>query len=372
MQKIGFNGRPFCDPGTRGLGRHTSELMQALYALLPDCEFHVYSHAPVHESWRKKLPWAHFHDRPLPRLLWDLWGLPRELQRDGVEVYHSTINLGVPRWGRWKIPSFVTIHDTFTHEVRARSPRGLRDLWDWWNYRRDYRRMLRDATGFFTVSEAARIEICAGMGIPRERITVCGNGAGPVGPVEAQAVPAAHYLYVGGLEGRKNIPLMLRGMLAFREQSGSNVQLLLVGPVGSATTEVLQLLRENPAVFISLGYVDDKQLRQLYGSVRALIFPSLREGFGLPLVEAMAHHCPVIASDIPVFREIAGEAALFYSPNSVEALVERLVELEDGATELRGRMVGAGLRRAQLHTWEAVARRVLADYRAAIASARIG
>ena len=111
-----------------------------------------------------------------------------------------------------------------------------------------------------------------------------------------------------------------------------------------------------------LGYVSGDALRKLYLRSRAVVLPSLWEGFGLPLLEAMASDAPVVASDIPVHREVAGEAALFADPRDVEALADR-IETVWCEKDLRRTLVQRGRERVTLFSWESSATKALELYR---------
>ncbi len=176
-------------------------------------------------------------------------------------------------------------------------------------------------------------------------------------------------LHVGTIEPRKNLELMLRVWRSWRERRGGRVPpLLLVGKLGWKT-EGLELDLEQGARegwLIRPGYVTDRQLAALYGGARFLVFPSLYEGFGLPTVEAMALGTPVVLSDIEVFREIAGEAALFVEPTDEDAWLEVLEQLDTDA-ELRRTLAELGRRRVAELDWDRTAEETLAVFRRAAA-----
>jgi glycosyltransferase involved in cell wall biosynthesis len=356
-KRIGFNGRPLCGPGLRGLSRHTLELIRELRALHPELEVFIYCYAPVDPSYKALLPFATFRDRRVvPKLLWDLVVLPLQLRADGVEVFHSTNNLGVPpRWfgGR----NFVTIHDAFTH--RARWPwRSPRHWWGSINYRLELALAKRSAA-VFTVSSTAGEEIERELGVLAAKLVVAYNGASlpPARPRRCDPF----FLYVGGLEERKNIPCLLAGVELFNEGAVDRIPLVLVGKLADAAPAVRRTLAERTDLFQVLEGVSDADLAQLYADARALIFPSKEEGFGLPLVEAFSLSCPTIVSDIKVFRELAEDAALFFPPDSPAALARQMRRLTENP-ELRAELVAKGQGRAPAFRWEELAATVSRTY----------
>jgi glycosyltransferase involved in cell wall biosynthesis len=192
-------------------------------------------------------------------------------------------------------------------------------------------------------------------GISADRVTVTALGLGkPIQPVASRRGP--YLLAVGELAARKNLPVLIE---AFRAADLPNeLELLLVGPEGFGAERITPLLGGRVQ---ALGRVDDATLVGLYEGATALCFPSLAEGFGLPVLEAMRAGTPVIASDLEVFREVAGAAALFVPPTDVRAWVsalERLVADE----QLRGQLGAAGRAGAEGRTWAATAAATVAAY----------
>ncbi len=356
-KKIGFNGRPFCRPGIRGLSRHTFELIRELRELDPELEIFIYCYEEVHPSYKELLPYATFRDQKIsPKILWDLWVLPKQLRADGIEIFHSTNNLGVPPWWYGGL-TFVTIHDAFTH--RARWPwRGPRNWWASFNYRIELA-LLRGCAAVFTVSETAGAEIDRELRLGGLEPIVAYNGTSL--PTSGPFHRAPFFLYVGGLEERKNIGCLLEGVRLYNTGVLEPIPLVIVGKVSEASDRVRSVLLGSPELFSLREGVNDAELSKLYASATALIFPSKEEGFGLPLAEAFSLGCPAVVSDIQVFRELANDAALFFSPDDPQTLAAQLRRLQT-SSELRQELVSKGLDRGRLFRWDAMAKKVYETY----------
>jgi glycosyltransferase involved in cell wall biosynthesis len=356
--RIGFNGGPFCQPGMRGLGRHTLELILGLKQIEPELEISLYCYEEIHHSYKELLPFVKFRDKKIrPKFLWDFFFLAWEIKKDKLDIFHSTNNLGVPLLSG--VPSMVTIHDTFTHRARLPWRRGYRNWWAALMYRLELLAVM-SAKKFLTVSESAKAEIHEEMMIPNEKIVVTYNGSSFNFP-EGEQHKEDYYLYVGGLETRKNIKPMLEAILAFNEKRIPKIPLKLVGSLHGANTEIRGILEKHSELFHLINNVRDSELADYYRKARALIFPSLEEGFGLPLVEAMRSGCPAVVSDIKVFKEIAQESALYFSPQNPSDIKNKLVLLEE-SPDLAKSLVKSGLERSKEFTWEKMATRTYSEY----------
>lgn len=231
------------------------------------------------------------------------------------------------------------------------------------------------------VSESSRMHFLETFPhYPVERVTVMPHGSRfPLAepsrrPPGLGAIPAGRFwLSVCTLEPRKNLERVLRAYHALRQAASDPGPLVLAGGAGwlmEHLGEVLDALDLRPHVVLT-GYVDDPALQWLYEHCFAFVYPSLWEGFGLPVLEAMSLGAPVITSDVTSLPEVAGDACLLVDPldeNALTRTMERVL-LEPG---LRERLVEAGSARARLFSWERTARMVREAYHACMESAPYG
>jgi len=367
----------FSAPG--GIGTYVDELMwSALRDADPSLEL-----VPFASRWRHSTttsgepltldgrPWA-VHLPFSIRVLypaWDLFNapaLPRVL-RD-CDVVHATNPAAVPpvRPGQ-KLA--VTVHDlAFERFPKAFPSRWLR------LYRAGLRAATRRAHAIITPSEATKRDLVELTGYATERVHVT-----PLGPArEEDATPEQlrareedfldhgprrpFILHVGTIEPRKNLVRLLR---AYRRLAGEGLphQLVLVGPRGWNTQEFdAELAKEGPGTVVGTGEMGRHLVDAAYRLADAVAYPSLYEGFGLPVLEAMSHGVPTVASNISSIPEVAGDAALLVDPTDEDAIagaLRRVLTDEEVAADLRRR----GRQRAAGFSWEETARATLRVYR---------
>jgi glycosyltransferase involved in cell wall biosynthesis len=273
------------------------------------------------------------------------WSLPRMLRRLSADLVHT--QYAVPL--RCPCPAVVTVHDlSFEREP------GLMSWKDRVVFRLVVPRAVRRAARVLTVSERTKADLVERYGLGPERIVVTPNGvdpafrpAPPSGADNASnsLLQGAYVLSVGAIQRRKN------QLAALDASKAAGLQLVVVGPEKDA--ELAAELRRRGARLE--GYVETQRLVDLYRGAACLVQSSRYEGFGLPVLEAMASGTPVVAVPDPALREVAGDAAIF---------VEE-AELAEGirhALDERVRLVTAGLERARAFSWRAAAERTLAVY----------
>ena len=303
--------------GPHGIGRFATEIAQRL----------------PHES----LPLA---GRPLD--LWDPLRLKTALSRHPQALFLSPgFN---PPLGR-PCPFFLTLHDL----IHLSSP--IRRLW----YDGVIRPALKRADGVFTVSEFSKRGILEWSGLEPHQITVVGNGVSnvftPEGPT--YQAPRPYFLAVGNPKPHKNLEALIRAFV--RSGLGEDRDLRLTGPPSPELLRRLPDSKLQDGIHFE-GRVTELQLAALYRGAIALVLPSRMEGFGLPLIEAMASGTAVIASDRGALPEIGGNACRYVDPDREESLVEALRAFVDPT--VRAPFVALGLVRAKDFHWDGVAARI--------------
>jgi glycosyltransferase involved in cell wall biosynthesis len=258
---------------------------------------------------------------------WYPLALPRAARKRGLSVLHCPTFRGP---FQSEVPVVVTVHDLAV----LRHP-GTFNQWTRRYSRLAVPRVARAARRLIAVSEFTRRELVELLRVPEEKIRVVPNAVGaPFGPA-GPAVQGDYVLAVGTLEPRKN--------LAAAQEAAQRlgVELRVVGAQGWGGVRVDGWL----------GQVSDEQLAELYRGARCLLFPSLYEGFGIPVLEAMACGTPVVTSTGGATEEVAGGAAVLVDPLDPASIAAGLEE----AASRRSELVARGLERAQGFTWERVA-----------------
>jgi glycosyltransferase involved in cell wall biosynthesis len=234
----------------------------------------------------------------------------------------------------------------------------------------------RRAHRIVTGSAAARDDIVAELGVPAERIEVVPHGIVPAAAVDATAAAAARHalapagrslvLSVATDVVHKNLPALLRGLALV---DPARRPMLAFAGHGTDTGALPALARElgvAPDVRF-LGAVAPGELEELYAAADALVTATRYEGFGLPVLEAMARDVPVACSDLPVLREVAGDAAVWLDPGAPASIAAALGEVLAGGQAIE-RLRAAGRERAARFTWEAAARATAGAYERALSA----
>ena len=228
-------------------------------------------------------------------------------------------------------------------------------------------------------SEATAEDLKRFLGVPEEKVFVTLLGvSAEFAPAEPDAVaalrlklrlPEHFFLYVGTIEPRKNLPRVIRAWDRTVEQHGWD--LVIAGRDGWKTKNTQSAIQRahNGARIHRIGFVDTEDLPALYSAADAFVWPSLWEGFGLPVLEAMACGTPVITSNTSSLPEVAGRAALLVDPENEELLGENMVRLAGDAKQ-RAALHNMGLNRARELSWERTAEATLAAYDRALSKRR--
>jgi glycosyltransferase involved in cell wall biosynthesis len=289
--------------------------------------------------------------------------LPARSLTQRLDVLHMTY--GAPVWSA--APIVLTVHDIcYATNPEWFSPRDLRVL------STVVPRSIRMAAHVITDSDSARGEIIHQYHVPEEKISSipigAGTGAAPITLEEARLELAAldlnlerpYLLTVGNLQPRKNL-VRLVGAFNRLGRGGHDIDLVIVGPRHFRAEEVFQAVQPASARIHLTGYVTDRQLAAFYRCSTAFVLPSLYEGFGLPVLEAMAHGVPVACSNAGALPEVAGDAAVLFDPLSIDTIVAAVSSIL-GDAGLRERLSRAGKERAAQFSWKRTAELTLNVY----------
>jgi len=362
---VGFDATPLLPPRA-GVGNYLARLLKALLAVDPDRAYLLYSKAPldVVEPALAGAVRAPGHFVP-SYWLWMQTVLPVVVHRTRPDICHYVNGLAPLLQPR---PFVLTVHDMslFRHPRHHPWSRLL-------TVRAVFRLAVKRAAALIAVSEFTRSELLEVLRPPPEKVHVVYEAApddfGPeTDPTALTALrrryelPDSFILTVGTLEPRKNLIRLLRAFRTVRDL-GFDGALLLVGPRGwlmSRFAPEIQALGLADHVKC-VGYVPEADLRGLYSAATILAYPSLYEGFGLPVVEAMACGTPVLSSARSALAEVCGDAAVLVDPESELAVAHGVARLLRDR-ELREHLRERGFARAATFSWRQAAQQVLRVY----------
>ena len=275
---------------------------------------------------------------------WYPAALPAAARFDGIDVLHCPTQRA-PLLSA--VPLVLTIHDLAVLRVPAAFNRWTRSY-----TRRTLPRIVKEAERLVAVSAFTASELVSTLGVPHSKIEVVHQGVGRPFSAEGTSAEGDYVLAVSTLEPRKNLPRLVE---AFGLARLVGCELRIVGDVGWGGV----VLDGDHVRW--LGYVPDAELARLYRGARCVAYVSLYEGFGLPVLEAMACGVPVVASDIAALREVGGDTPVYADPYDPTAIAAAL----RSACERREELGAAGRDRARPFSWERTARATLEVYREA-------
>lgn len=315
--------------------------------------------APNFELHLRRIPQSLFY--PLEQGL-GLSLLERMMAPLRLDVYHGT-GAVLPRLRR--LPSVLTVHHVAPVEPGV-------SLWDRFYFGRVTNRSISQATLITSISENTRRDLIRDYGVEPQRVrTIYYGGAAPLfhprrgaESLSSLGIRAPYFLFVSAVNARKNLHVLARGFARLKAVAKGPLQIVFVGRQDPAyypslMAELERLGAAEDCLF--LPRVESEDLRALYQQAEALVYPSTMEGFGLPLIEAMACGTPVVAARASCLPEIGGDACLYFDPSDDEELCATMLRLREPG--LRDELRRLGLERASQFSWEKHARQTLQAYR---------
>lgn len=355
-----------------GIGRYTRELIRALLSLESGHEYTVFAAAGglKGDDWKPGVGQEGVRVRSLPLSddwLARLWHrlrlpIPIEVVTGPLDIFYSPDFTLPPTMGATR--RVLTVHDlSFVHHPDAFVPSLRRYL------ERVVPRSIQQADRVLADSAHTRADLITLFDVSPEQVTIIYPGVDPrfrpnPEPGERERLrkrygigDEPYVLSVGTLQPRKNYVRLMEGFVRLRGGADTRAQLVIAGGRGWLYDEIVAEASRHDSVRL-LGFVEDEDLPALYRGASVFAFPSLYEGFGLPVLEAMACGTPVMCSNASSLPEVAGESALLVDPLNADALTGALARvLADRG--LRERMVDRGLAQAAEFTWERSAGQLL-------------
>lgn len=320
-----------------GVSRYIRYLLTELVRQPGDHEYTVFVNGPEVVERLEKHPQVNYISAPWPaarpavRVAWEQLTLPSLIRQKRIELLHSPVNV-LPTWLPGSCATVVTLHDLaflrFPH-VLTRAKRL---------YHRTFTiRSLRQATRIITASDSTKQDAYELAGIPLERMqtiypcidkrfsNVCEEEKLSAFRKQ-QALSEGYILYLGTLEPRKNIPALIDAYARLRLRYGRREKLVLAGGKGWLYEAIFEKVRqlELETAVIFPGFVTDAEQALWYQAAAAFAYPSLYEGFGIPVAEALACGVPVVTSNISSLPEAGADTALCVDPHNIDALAEAL------------------------------------------------
>lgn len=309
---LGIDASRSVHPKPTGVERYSSEIIRALLKEW-EGEVRLYTPKVISEFPRKK-------QRVIraPRF-WSLGRLSLEM------LLHKPDILFVPAHG---LPffapkrSFVTIHDVAFEKIPEAYPSKQREYLRWCT-----QRAVKKAEKIIVPSEAVKEDLKTFYGIEEARVVVIPHGPLPL-ELPKKNLPRSKeplFFYLGRLEAKKNLGVLLDAFKIVQKKY-STARLVLAGRIdyGWHVFEAQSKKQKNVQL---PGFLDEKTVAELYASATAFVFPSLEEGFGFPLLQAFQAGCPVVCSDLPVLREVGGDAVVYADPKKPKEFADAMMRL---------------------------------------------
>ncbi len=316
--RIGFDAKRYFNNIT-GLGNYSRWLIDNLNNQIPQSIFLFHSD----KSFYQKKDFNVITPRySLLKAIWRSWLVTKNLKKEKIDIYHGLSNeipFGIHKTG---IKSVVTIHDL----INKRYPENYQ-LIDRWIYDLKLRYAQKYADVIITVSEQTKKDIVKYYNTNETKIKVIPIGIAQrqIKPVES---PSPYILCVSSFTKRKNLKALVQ---AFKSIEDKDIKLKIVGSYGETANEIQSLAKKDPRIELHFN-ISNEELNDLYTKCQFCVYPSLFEGFGIPILEAFSYGKAIATSNISSMPEVGKDAALYFNPNDPNHIREAIIQLMDNDT----------------------------------------
>lgn len=358
--KVGFDGR-YGEGRLTGIGKYIKYLTLGLSRFGTKCVI-FYSRPPETKIKQKGIKTVVL--KTGNRYYFEQVLLPRALSQEKADLFHAVGNIGIPLFTF--IPSVLTVHDIIPLEIKNYFGESLSPFLSRWSYYLRQRISLVKAKRIITISEYVKRILIWKLGVSSQKIRVIRSGISMernFGPLPSRLEPKKYILNHGGIDIRKNLDGLIKAFAKIHLRF-PYIKLVITGE-----DELLKPKFENLAANLGIrekvvfpGYVKEEVLWRLLKSSACVCYPTLMEGFGLPVLESFAAGVPVISSHTTSIPEIAGDAALLVNPGSEEGIAEAMIKLLSDS-KLRSNMIKKGLRQSRKYCWERAVLETLKIYK---------
>lgn len=302
--------------------------------------------------------------------LWEQIALPRAVAKVNAALLHCTSNTAPIHC---PVPLILTLHDIIFLEPRQSGNKSFYQNIGWYYRRMIVPRILPQCKKIITVSHFERTRILKALSLPEDLVTTVYNGFGQhfyprkeVEQITRRYTQDKRYLFfLGNTDPKKNVPRVLKAYELYRQKSLNPLPLLIADMKDEYLDAIMKehdIGHIRPYV-INPGYIPNTDLPYLYSGAFIFLYTSLRESFGIPLLEAMACGTPVITSNTSSMPEIGGDKAILADPFDAEDIANKLIELENDP-KLYKSQIAYGLQRCRLYSWKKTAESLLSIYKA--------
>ena len=378
---IGYDGKRAFQNKT-GLGNYSRSLLTILNRYFSQHQYLLFAPKQTHlfdtrhftnirtilpdKVWYQKLP-----------ALWRRMGMVKQISQARLDIYHGLSNELPSGIKKLKIQTVVTIHDL----IFERFPQTYH-LDERYTHRWKIKRACKIADAVIAISEQTKNDLIEYYGVPTQKITVCYQSCNPIfeqsiTATEKTAVkkkynlPDRYFLFVSSIAPRKNLIAICKAMIALKDDI--HIPLVVIGDGKKEKEEAKRLMKENGMAqqLILLNelpaakedsFTNATDFPAIYQQATALVYPSIFEGFGLPILEAMWSGLPVICSNTSSMPEVAGDAALYFSPNDTATLAQHLRAIASD-DQLVQTLKDKGLKQAKKFSTETYANHIMQVYK---------